>query len=72
MKVTKQTSEYTIYARNDGRYAVRGKDKKYVNGIEKIKILAAEGLVRTPAPKPEQGPNAATPSDEAPPPDSAE
>jgi len=72
MKVTKQTSEYTIFARNDGRYAVRGKDKKYVNGMEKVKILAAEGLVRTPASKPEQGPDAEAPSGEAEPSESAE
>ena len=52
MKVAKETSEYTIFARNDGRYAVRGKDKKYVNGAEKVKILMAEGLAKLPAPSP--------------------
>ena len=67
MKITRQTSDYTIFARNDGRYAVRGKDKKYVNGAEKVKILLAEGLLKTSAPKPPptSPPGAEAPSDEA-------
>jgi hypothetical protein len=46
MKVAKRASEYTVYARNDGRYAVRGKDKQFINGEEKVKILLAEGLIK--------------------------
>ena len=41
MKVVKKTSEYTIYAKRNGRHAVKGA-AGYVNGEEKAKILAAE------------------------------
>ena len=46
MNVEKKTSEYTIYKRRDGRYAVRGKDKTMVHGDDKAKILLAEGLIK--------------------------
>ncbi|MEJ2576688.1 MAG: hypothetical protein P8106_08355 [Gammaproteobacteria bacterium] len=46
MKVKKRTSEYTIYARNDGRYAVKGKDGPMLHGEDKVKVLQAEGLVK--------------------------
>ena len=53
MKFIKQTAEYTIFQRNDERYAVRGKGRKWVNGDKKIEILIAEGLRKKPEPKPE-------------------
>jgi len=52
MKTVKQTAEYTIVQRKDNRYAVRGKDKKWINGDAKVEILAKEGLIQQPAPKP--------------------
>lgn len=51
MKVTKKTAEYTVFKRADGRYAVKGNDKKFINGEEKVKILMAEGLLEAPKPK---------------------
>lgn len=60
MKVAKKASEYTIYARNDGRYAVKGKDAKFINGEEKANILLAEGLIK------KTGPNPNKPAEEAP------
>lgn len=53
MKVAKKTAEYTIFERNDKRYAVRGAARKWINGEEKVKILEAEGLRKKAEPKPE-------------------
>ncbi|MBN7796025.1 hypothetical protein JYP50_05470 [Parahaliea mediterranea] len=50
MKLVKKTAEYSIYQRGDERYAVKGADKKPVNGEEKVRILVAEGLVTVTAP----------------------
>jgi hypothetical protein len=50
MKLVKKTSEYTVLQRRDGRYAVQGSNKSPVNGDEKIKILAAEGLLKVAVP----------------------
>lgn len=50
MKLVKKTSEYSIYKRSDDRYAVKGADKKAVNGEEKVKILVAEGLITVAVP----------------------
>jgi hypothetical protein len=59
MKVVKKTSEYTITARRDGRYAVVGADKKSINGDEKVKILLAEELIKLTAPAPAAEPEPA-------------
>ena len=64
MKVVKHTAEYTILQRGDGRYAVRGKDKKWINGDPKVEILVNEGLVTKQAPKAAPEPQE-TPSEEA-------
>jgi len=72
MKTVKQHAEYTIFKRRDGRYAVRAKHRKkgksWINGDEKVEILAKEGLVAKPQskaePEPEQEEGAAG-SDEA-------
>lgn len=53
MKVVKKTDEYTIMMRRDNRHAVIDANKKPVNGDEKAKILAAEGLIKLPEPKEE-------------------
>ncbi|WP_341476653.1 hypothetical protein [Pseudohalioglobus lutimaris] len=50
MKLVKKTAEYSIYQRSDDRYAVKGADKKPVNGEEKVKILAAEDLIKVSVP----------------------
>ena len=51
MKTIKQTAEYTVQQRRDGRYAVRGKDKKWINGDAKVEILVKEGLLKQDMPK---------------------
>ncbi|MEM8844755.1 MAG: hypothetical protein AAGB35_06890 [Pseudomonadota bacterium] len=51
MKEVQTSGDYKIYEKRSGRYAVKGSDKKYVNGDEKAKILADAGLVTIPEPK---------------------
>ncbi|MGS2723095.1 hypothetical protein ACVBEJ_05065 [Porticoccus sp. GXU_MW_L64] len=46
MKTIKKTADYTIYQKRNERYAVKGADKKWVNGEEKAKILLAEELIK--------------------------
>ena len=56
MEIEKKTAEYVILKRADGRYAVKGKNKKFINGDDKVAILQAEGLLKAPEPKAEEAP----------------
>ena len=51
MKTVASTDEYTIYQRRDGRYAVKGADKKPINGDDKVAILLKHELITAPQPK---------------------
>ena len=51
MEIVKQTDEYEIVKKRSGRYGVRGKNRKWVNGDEKVRILLAEKLIKAPEPK---------------------
>ena len=51
MKIVASTDEYTIYQRRDGRYAVKGADKKPINGDDKVAILLKHELITAPQPK---------------------
>lgn len=53
MKTVKQTAEYTIFKRKDGRHAIRGNNRKWINGDAKVEILYAEALLKKPEPKAE-------------------
>lgn len=65
MKTVKRAAEYTILKRGDERYAVRGKDKKWINGDAKVEILVKEGLLaEQPKGKP-QSEQAEAPQDES-------
>ncbi|MBT8496449.1 MAG: hypothetical protein KJO07_25605 [Deltaproteobacteria bacterium] len=58
MKAVKTSSEYTVYQKRSGRYAVKNAGRKWVNGDDKVKILVAEGLIEAPkvkAPEPAEG-----------------
>ena len=46
MKLVKKTPEFSIYLRGDNRYAVRGGDRRPINGESKVRILVAEGLLK--------------------------
>ena len=66
MKLVKKTDEYSIYLRGDERYAVKNADKQPVNGEEKAKILAAEGLIKlSVAAAPAEEPAEEAPAEEA-------
>lgn len=58
MEIVKQTEEYQIVKKRSGRYGVRGANRKWISGDEKVKILIAEGLLKAPAPKEEAEPAA--------------
>jgi len=49
--VVKKTDTFVILKKRSGRYAVKGANRKWVTGEEKIKILMAEGLLKAPAKK---------------------
>ena len=70
MKEIKTSGEYKIYEKRSGRHAVKDKNKQYVNGDEKAKILADAGLITIPEPKPqpveEEAPADEAPAEEAP------
>lgn len=56
MKTIKQTAEYVIFQRRDGRYAVKNSKRKAINGDEKTDILNKEGLITLPKSKPAEAP----------------
>lgn len=70
MKTVKQHAAYTIFQRRDGRHAVRAKHgkkgKSWLNGDDKVEVLAREGLITKPQPKtaPEPGENEASSKEE--------
>jgi len=67
MKLVKKTSEYTIYKRNDDRYAIKDAGKNAVNGDEKARILSEEGLIKVSvAQAPEEVPVEEETAEEAP------
>ena len=45
-KKAKQKPEYTLIQKRNKRYAVKGKDGKYINGEDKVKILLKEGKIK--------------------------
>ncbi len=58
MEIVKETEEYQIIKKRSGRYGVRGANRKWISGDEKVKILIAEGILKAPEPKPEPEPEA--------------
>ena len=51
MKVVKKTDEWKILQKRSGRYAVQQAGGNFLNGDDKLKILAAEGLAAKPPKK---------------------
>lgn len=64
-KAKGDTKPYEIEKKRSGRYAVKTA-KGFVNGIEKVKILLAEGLIKTKLPKEAPAAEAAPAAAEAP------
>ncbi len=65
MQQIKKTADYTLFQKKSGRYAVQGKDKRWVNGDEKAGVLLAEGLITPPKVKAPPAPEAETSESEA-------
>lgn len=51
MNEVKKTSEYRIFKKNSGRYAVRAKNRAWLHGEAKEKILLEENLITRLRPK---------------------
>ena len=60
MEIVKETEEYQIVKKRSGRYGIRKRDRSWVTGEDKVKILVAEGLIKltepTKEPEPEEAP----------------
>ena len=65
MKVVKRTADYTVYQKRSERYAVKGADKAWINGDDKVKILLDEGLIKVVLPAPAEPEPEAPAEDEA-------
>lgn len=65
MKLVKKTADYSIYLRGDERYAVKGANKKPINGEEKARILQEEELVKKVRPAQKAEAAAETPAEAA-------
>jgi hypothetical protein len=65
MKLVKKTDKYSIFKRNDDRYAVQDANRNAINGEEKARILAEEELIKvTAAAAPAEEPAAEEPAAE--------
>lgn len=49
MKIVRTTENYTVIQKRSGRYGVFTKQRKWLNGGEKVEVLKKEGLLSTPA-----------------------
>ena len=54
MKTVKKTKEYTIVQKRSGRYGVKDKDQKWINGEEKVKVLLSQKLIKVTPAKPKE------------------
>jgi hypothetical protein len=61
MKKVKTTNDHRIFQKRSGRYAVQDKNKRWVHGEEKTKVLLDAELVSLPESKPK---TAETPAEE--------
>jgi hypothetical protein len=50
-EVVKKTDDHVILKKKSGRYAVRMANRAWLRGADKVKLLVAEGLIKTPLPK---------------------
>ncbi len=52
MELVKKSGEFSIYKKKNNRFCVQNKNKKYINGDEKQKVLLSEGLITVAKAKP--------------------
>ena len=65
MEIVKETEDYQIVKKRSGRYGIRKRDRSWITGDEKVKILLDEGLIKLsqPAKQPEPEPEPAEVAD---------
>ncbi len=66
MELVKKLDTGAIYKKRNGKYGIKNKQNKWVNGDEKVKILLAEGLIKAPVPKAKEEPVEEAPAEETP------
>lgn len=54
MEVVKETKEFKILKKRNGRFGVKNAKGAWINKEEKVKILLAEGLIKLAEPKKEE------------------
>ncbi len=54
MEKVKETKEYKVWKKANGRYAVTDAKNNWVNGEKKVEILLKESLIKAPMKKKEQ------------------
>ncbi|MDC1175364.1 hypothetical protein OAT67_08200 [Bacteriovoracaceae bacterium] len=64
MEVVKKSGDLTIVKKRSGRYGVKDKNGKWLNGPDKVKVLLGEGLIK--AAEPKAAPVEEAPAEEAP------
>ena len=65
MEVVKQTNDFTIVKKRNGRFGVKNTKGAWINKEEKVKILLGEGLIKAAAPKKVEEPAEEAPAAEA-------
>ncbi|MCF8058889.1 MAG: hypothetical protein K9K67_06320 [Bacteriovoracaceae bacterium] len=56
MEVVKQTKEFTILKKRNGRYGVKNAKGKWINKEDKVKVLLGEGLIKVAMPAKKEEP----------------
>ena len=46
MEEVKQSGDFKIFKKRSGRFGVKNKEGKWINGAEKIEVLNKEGLIK--------------------------
>ncbi len=67
MEQVKESGDFKIFKKRSGRFCIKNKDGKFVNGEEKAKILFENSLIKLDPPKKKEEPAAEeAPAEEAP------
>ena len=56
METVKETKEFKIFKKRNGRYGVKSSEGKWINGEDKVKILSTEGLIKVSVAKKKEEP----------------
>jgi len=56
MEIVKKSEKFTILKKRSGRYAVRGADRRWINGDDKLAVLVEAGLAEAPVKKKKEKP----------------